>query len=200
MRLVWGRVLEVGPVRGGAQPVVVSIAGSGGQPALNYPQLTGPCGVDDEVLLNTTAVDLGLGTGGVHFVVASRSADSDDTAATDVALDHPSGGHIMKLRYTPLQVDVDAVEEPDGPHYQAMRAATSLEGMPVVCCGLHSQMPVVAAAIKAARPDVRRRLLPHRLRLAALRAFGGCPVLSRCRASSTPRSRAGSRSVRTSRP
>ncbi len=61
----------------------------------------------------------------------------------------------MKLRYTPLQLDVDAVEEPGGETYEAMAAATSLDGMPVVCCGLHSQMPLVAAAVKAVRPDAR---------------------------------------------
>jgi hypothetical protein len=34
-----------------------------------------------------------------------------------------------------------------------MRAARSLDGMPVVCCGLHSQVPLVAAAVKESLPD-----------------------------------------------
>jgi Protein of unknown function (DUF3866) len=157
MRLVWGRVLEVAPESGGAQPLVVSVGDSQGEPALAYPRLTGACSPGEHVLLNTTAVDLGLGTGGVHFVVARRSGGSPEVAdaAQDVILDEPSGGHIMKLRYTPLQVDVEAVEEPDGEHYPAMSTATSLEGMPVVCCGLHSQMPLVAAAVKQLAPDAR---------------------------------------------
>jgi hypothetical protein len=97
------------------------------------------------VLLNTTAVELGLGTGGWHFVVARDGA----------GLDEPSGGHVMKLRYTPLQRDVLAVEEPASPHHEAMVSAEDLGGMPVVCCGLHSQIAPVAAAVKAARHDAR---------------------------------------------
>lgn len=158
MRLVWGRVLEVAEPSGGSQAVIVTLGDSDqGEPALAYPRLSGVCAPGDEVLLNTTAVDLGLGTGGVHFVVArgpgASAASADSPVVHGVAVDEPSGGHIMKLRYTPLQVDVNTVEEPDGPYYQVMREATSLSGMPVVCCGLHSQMPIVAAAIKQVRPE-----------------------------------------------
>ena len=67
--------------------------------------------------LNTTAVGLGLGTGGRHFVVAR--ADGIE----GVAFDEPSGGHIMKLRYTPMQRDVLAVESPESPHHAAMSQA-----------------------------------------------------------------------------
>ncbi|TLM74401.1 MAG: DUF3866 family protein, partial [Actinobacteria bacterium] len=115
--------------------------------ALCYPALTGACVAGDRVLLNTAAVALGLGTGGVHFVVAR---------APEVgALIAPSGGHVMKLRYTPLQVDVVCVEEDEGAAGAAMAAATSLGGMPVVCCGLHSQVPHVCAGVRAVRPDAR---------------------------------------------
>ena len=54
------------------------------------------------MLLNTTAVELSLGTGGYHFVIANlNNLESNFT----------KGGHIMKLRYTPIQVKVDSVEE-----------------------------------------------------------------------------------------
>jgi len=66
-----------------------------------------------------------------------------------------SGGHVMKLRYTPVQRDVLAVEEPASPHHEVMAEAVSLDGAPVICCGLHSQMPLAAAAAKFARPDAR---------------------------------------------
>jgi hypothetical protein len=36
-----------------------------------------------------------------------------------------------------------------------MAAATSLNGLPVVCCGLHSQVPLVSAAIKSVDPSLR---------------------------------------------
>ena len=72
-----------------------------------------------------------------------------------VALDEPSGGHVMKLRYTPMQRDVLAVESPESPHHAEMSQARGLTGMPVMCCGLHSQVPLVAAAVKQQMPEAR---------------------------------------------
>jgi hypothetical protein len=103
-------------------------------------QLTGTVAVDDRVVLNTTAVDLDLGTGGWHFVHWNLARDT---------LEEPGPGHIMKLRYTSLQVDAGSAEEhhPDVP--------ASLDGMPVVVGGLHSQLPCVAVALRARRPSAR---------------------------------------------
>jgi hypothetical protein len=152
MRITWGTVIAVMEERPGLQRLEVACDGAGACKAICYPPLTGAVTSGDRVLLNTTAVDLRLGTGGAHFVTAiehvgrPRSGDMvDDT----------SGGHVMKLRYTPVQRDVLAVEEPSSPHHAIMVGATSLDGMPVVCCGLHSQVPVAAAAAKFARPDIR---------------------------------------------
>jgi hypothetical protein len=55
----------------------------------------------------------------------------------------------MKLRYTPLQSAVLAVEEDDSPDQDAIREFAGLQGMPVVCCELHSQIAPAAAAVKA---------------------------------------------------
>src|SRR5688572_13667512 len=63
-------------------------------------ELVGPVAVGDPVVVNTTAVDLGLGTGGWHVVHWNLARDE---------WDNPSGGHLMKLRYTSLQVDTDPV-------------------------------------------------------------------------------------------
>ena len=103
-------------------------------------QLTPPVAVDDEVVLNTTAVDLGLGTGGWHVVHWNLSAREWSA---------PGPGHILKLRYTSLQVDTGAAEEatPD--------VADDLDGMPIVVCTLHSQMAVVAAVVRYLRPAAR---------------------------------------------
>ena len=102
--------------------------------------LIGPVAVGDRVVLNTTAVDLGLGTGGWHVVHwnLARAEWSE-----------PGPGHIMKLRYTSLQVDTGAAEEtrPDLPE--------ALDGLPVVACSLHSQVAVVAAVVRHLRPAVR---------------------------------------------
>ncbi|MDO8963323.1 MAG: DUF3866 family protein [Coriobacteriia bacterium] len=152
MRLVWGLVVEVAASRQGLQRL--RVAPDGGEPgvALNYPALAGECGVGDTVLLNTTAVDLALGTGGSHFVVARVPRGG---ACEGVAVDDDSGGHIMKLRYTPLQRDVMAVESQESPYHDLLAGVEDLAGMPVVCCGLHSQIPLVAAAIKERIPGCR---------------------------------------------
>lgn len=148
MRLVWATVTVLDADEGSIQKLSVELDEGGAGRAVCYPALSGACGIGERVLLNTTAVGLGLGTGGVHFVVA-RGAQSG------VALDAPSGGHVMKLRYSPLQVDVMAVEAPESPSHDIMATAESLDGLPVVCCGLHSHVPLVAAAVKRARPDAR---------------------------------------------
>ena len=58
-------------------------------------QLIGPVAVGDRVVMNTTAVDLGLGTGGWHVVHWNLERDR---------WSQPGAGHEMKLRYTSLQV------------------------------------------------------------------------------------------------
>jgi hypothetical protein len=70
--------------------------------------LVGSVAVGDQVVLNTTAVELGLGTGGWHFVHWNLARDE---------WSQPGPGHIMKLRYTSLQTDTGAAEEshPDLP-------------------------------------------------------------------------------------
>src|SRR5918995_5968712 len=83
--------------------------------------LIGPVEPGDRVVLNTTAVDLGLGTGGWHVVHWNLARD---------AWSHRGPGHIMKVRYTSLQVDTGAAEEehPDLP--------ATVSGLPVVACSL----------------------------------------------------------------
>jgi hypothetical protein len=149
VRLVWGIVSAVDWVSAGVQRLSVALDDGARGHAVNYPQLAGTCSVADRVLLNTTAVELSLGTGGLHFVVARAGTGQG------VQFDEPSGGHVMKLRYTPLQHDVLSVESPESPHHTVMVEAEDLAQMPVVCCGLHSQVPLVAAAVKQMDPALR---------------------------------------------
>jgi len=139
-----GIVVEIIQRREGATLAWVEVQGRR-ERAVCYPALTGAIEPGDRVALNTTAVTLGLGTGGHHFVTAvwGRTAD----------LEGP--GHIMKVRYTPSQVRVLAVEEEESPYHHALSVIPDLAGLPVAACGLHSQLPVVAAAIKAACPRAR---------------------------------------------
>ncbi len=146
MRLAWGSVVAI-ERPGAAQRLRVVVDDRAGDAfAICYAALTGPCAVGDRVLLNTVAVDLDLGTGGDHFVAARVTASDGEP------YDALSGGHVLKLRYTPLQADVIAVEERSSPHYDVMSRELGLDGMPVVCCALHSQVPVVAASVAGIAP------------------------------------------------
>jgi len=142
-----GRVTKITTDRSAVQELIVEIDGTASC-AVNYPPLTGTVENGDEVLLNTTAVDLGLGTGGAHFVIANLSRPAQET--------EPTPGHIMKLRYTPLQHAVLSIEEDDSLYSEAMRDFESLEGMPVICAELHSQIAPAAAAVKALAGHKRR--------------------------------------------
>jgi hypothetical protein len=104
--------------------------------ALAYPALTGAPGPGDEVLLNTTALAQGLGTGGYALVVAVPGRLPAD----------PDGpGHLVKARYTPLQVSVAGADEQGSAHHEVLRDADSLDGLPVVVADLHSALPAVLA-------------------------------------------------------
>lgn len=92
----------------------------------------------DEVLLNTTAVSLALGSGGYHFIISKIEPDGRELTP---------GGHIMKLRYTPLQMKVLAVEEEDSPWHETMLAADSLEGIPVLVGTLHSMLAPLCVSL-----------------------------------------------------
>jgi predicted DNA-binding transcriptional regulator YafY len=109
-------------------------------PAYAVIRHVGPLAVGDRVVLNTTAVDLGLGTGGWHVVHWNLARD---------AWRQDGDGHVMKLRYSSLQDATGVAEEqyPDLP--------THLGGMPVVACSLHSQVPCVVAAARRTHPDLR---------------------------------------------
>jgi hypothetical protein len=106
--------------------------------AVAFTQLVGNVEVGDRILVNTTGVALGLGTGGFHLVVAV-----DDQAATE--LGHP--GRVMKARYTPLQAAVESVEETDR---ETLERSEGLGGRPVVCAPLHSMIGPIAAGARAA--------------------------------------------------
>lgn len=138
-----GSVESITAERPGAQELQVRVDMSGEtrvsdlRPALNLTTLTGRIAVGERVLLNTVAVEMRLGTGGLDYVVTGleRSGQRE-----------PTPGHILKMRYTPLQVPVLAVEAPESPHHDAIRLFAGLDDLPVVCAELHSQLPAICAA------------------------------------------------------
>jgi hypothetical protein len=133
-----GEVVSLLEARTGLQRVEVDL-GAGPERAYALTQLTGPVAVGDRVIVNTTAVELGLGTGGWHVVHWNLARES---------WNEPGPGHIIKGRYTSLQADVGSTEE----HLEALAEIESIDGMPVVVAALHSQLPAVAAAFKECAP------------------------------------------------
>jgi hypothetical protein len=133
-----GVVTEILAERSGLQRVAVRFE-PGAEPERAYvlTQVTPSVELGDRVVVNTTAVELGLGTGGWHVV----HWNLERTEWVE-----PGPGHIMKLRYTSLQVDTGAAEE------QVGELPLDLRGLEVVVCTLHSQVGVVAAAIADTRP------------------------------------------------
>ncbi|MFZ0324983.1 MAG: DUF3866 family protein [Actinomycetes bacterium] len=129
----------------GARELDVRLADEGPQAgalvsALAYDDLVGTVEPGDRVLLNTTALDQGLGTGGYAMVVALLDRLPPDRSGP---------GHLVKARYTPLQTTVLGVDEQDSVHHELLRDADGLAGLPVVVADLHSALPAVVAGVRA---------------------------------------------------
>jgi Protein of unknown function (DUF3866) len=122
---------------GGADGVIAALA---------YVALVGVPQLGDRVLVNTTALAMGLGTGGHALVVAIPDR---------LPADPVGPGHMVKARYTPAQTTVLGVDEQASPHHALIAGATSIEAMPVVIADLHSALPAVLAGVLATAPQAR---------------------------------------------
>lgn len=136
-----GKVVEILEAREGLQRVRVDL-GAGPENTFVLTELTGDVDLGSNVVVNTTAVDLGLGTGGWHVVHWNLDKSEFKNAGP---------GHIMKLRYTSLQVDAGSAEE----NHPSLVDAEDIDGMPVVYVPLHSQMPAAILGVKSVNPDAR---------------------------------------------
>lgn len=130
------RAAEVRDVRPGLQRMTLD----DGSEAYALTDLCGPTEAGDELLVNVTAVELGLGTGGAHVVHTNLSSPY---------LGAPSAGRVMKARYLAEQLPTDAYEESsersgDGGDPDEL---PSLAGVRVVLCVLHSHAVALAAAV-----------------------------------------------------
>ncbi len=127
--------------RQGLQRVNVSIDGDvPGDRAYVLTELTGDVSIGDRVILNTTGVELGLGTGGWHVVHWNLSRTE---------FRRPGPGHIMKLRYTSSQIDAGTSE------LLAPELIGDLHRIPVIATLVHSQVGVVAAVLRHRWPEAR---------------------------------------------
>ena len=103
--------------------------------------LVGEVRTGDEVIVNTEALDLGLGSGGFDVVHVNLTRGLEAPGA--------AGSHVMKLNYTSLQHAV-APLEPELHSEDAEAVA-----MPVLVVHLHGQLAPVLWASAQARDDLR---------------------------------------------
>lgn len=107
-----------------------------GEPCIAYPRLTGPVEEGDTVIVNTRAVELGLGSGGFGVLYANLTRGLNLPAEEEA--------HVVALPYTPGQLATRFAEE-DGV------ARERIDDLPVVCTGLHSQLAPVCAGLAGRR-------------------------------------------------
>jgi Protein of unknown function (DUF3866) len=102
--------------------------------------------VGDDVVVNTAAVDLGLGSGGFEIVHVNLTRGLD--------LPGPAGAHVMKLNYTSLQHAIDPIEASTG-HSTVPEHGQLTSRRPVAVIALHGQLPCVAWQARQRLPDAR---------------------------------------------
>ena len=108
-------------------PLTVQIDGER-RPAWADSAMVGEVADGDEVVVNTEAADLGLGSGGFDVVHLNltRGLDGPGPAA---------GEHVMKLNYTSLQHSIEPVETPEA----AARTSSEVASCPVLVLPLHGR-------------------------------------------------------------
>ena len=118
------RVAKILEVRDGLQRMQLE----DGSKAYALVAVVGAVDVGDLVVVNTTAVELGLGTGGWHVVHSIQTRTEWQT---------PNSGRVLKARYLSEQLEVE-------PH---VSTRLDLIGARVLLCVLHSHLGAVSVAL-----------------------------------------------------
>ncbi len=144
LKLRRARVLEVGSPAAAEQPLRIVLIDEDGsesaaRDAIAQVTLVGCVQEGDEVIVNTQARDLGLGSGGFDIVHVNLTRGLRGEGRP--------GAHVMKLNYTSLQHAVDPVE--------AAELTGDVHECPVAVIALHGQLAPVAWAFARARPNAR---------------------------------------------
>jgi hypothetical protein len=174
----WARAKVTGVVRSeaGLQEVALRMKSGDSARGIHYTDSLAPLAEGDEVVVNTTAVELGLGTGGLHFVYALvDGAGVVDQVKGYNRVENVPQGHLMKLRYTPLQRAALSTEEEASPHHRLFLGQPTLEGMPVLIGDVHSMLPVAVAWLRHAEKMAQSEVS---LRLAYVMSDGGALPLA----------------------
>jgi len=145
LNLKIGTVNKIMEKRGDLIELIVQIEDNL-EKAIAYNAFINRIEIGDQVVLNTTAKDLRLGTGGYHFVVSNLNKSVKESKGY---------GHIMKLRYTPMQIKVNSVEEQGSKYHNVFNEFESLKNMPVLVCGLHSMLAPLTVVLKSINSNLR---------------------------------------------
>ena len=135
-----GRVVRAASVAsaGAEQEMVVDVPGRGERSAVADTGLVGVAEAGDDVVVNTQAADLALGSGGFDVVHVNLTRGLDGTGVPDA--------HVMKLNYSSLQHAVLPVDEAE-PVWPL--------GRPVAVISLHGQLAPLAWAFAQVHPGSR---------------------------------------------
>lgn len=131
--------------RDGPQIELTVDLGDERRPAIAYPSLTGDVAPGDDVVVNSAALELGLGSGGFDVVHVNLTRGLGAPA---------EAGDAVKLNYTSLQHPVAAVESAAAGAGDRLLAGAPLD-RPVAVLALHGQLEPVAWAAARARPGAR---------------------------------------------
>jgi hypothetical protein len=133
----------------GERPLTIEVDG-GPRPAWADTALLGEMRSGDEVVVNTAARDLGLGSGGFDVVHVNLTRGLEGGA--------PDGAHVIKLNYTSLQHPIEPVELPvcfsdrDGTKGTPERHERA---MPVLVLPLHGHLAPAAWAATQVAPGLK---------------------------------------------
>jgi hypothetical protein len=122
-------------------PLTVQVAGER-RAAWADRGLVGEVREGDEVVVNTEALDLGLGSGGFDVVHVNLTRGLEGSGAV--------GTHLMKLNYTSLQHPVELVERPN----DAVERDPAL-GVPVLVIPLHGHLAPASWAAAQVVPELK---------------------------------------------
>jgi hypothetical protein len=139
-----GVVTKILLTKKGRTEVEVEVEGEKGI-AINYDSLTGKLAVGDKVIVNAVGIDLALGSGNRYFILWNFSTKR---------IELTGNGHIVKLRYTPLQLRCCSVEEEASPYHELFKKNLKLAGMPVIIGALHSHLPPLVLSLKKLKSDL----------------------------------------------
>ena len=137
LKLRQATVIQAGIADGPEQELSISIDGEQ-RSAIAEVALVGVSLEGDELVVNTQARDLDLGSGGFDIVHANLTRGLSGEGRT--------GAHVMKLNYTSVQHAVEPIED------QQLELPL---GRGVAVLALHGQLAPVAWAFAQARPEAR---------------------------------------------